>query len=72
MHVILTDGSDNSSKVDMAKTKAVLQVIHQQLAGLNLRIIFIGVGVDSSTASILRDLAKAAGENGAYYDINEG
>lgn len=56
----------------MAKTKAVLQVIHQQLAGLNLQIIFIGVGVDSSTASILRDLAKAAGKNGAYYDINEG
>ena len=56
----------------MAQTKALLQVIHQKLAGLNLRIIFIGVGVDSSTASILRDLAKAAGENGAYYNINEG
>lgn len=53
VHVILTDGSDNSSKVNMEQTKAVLKLIHDQLRGLNLRIIFIGVGVDYTTASVL-------------------
>lgn len=54
-----------------AQTKAVLKLIHDQLRGLNLRIIFIGVGVDAGTASVLKSLAAAAGNNGSYYDINE-
>jgi hypothetical protein len=54
VHVILTDGADNSSKVNMQQTKAVLKLIHDQLGGLNLRIIFIGVGVDSSTSYVLK------------------
>lgn len=71
VHVILTDGSDNSSKVNMEQTKAILKLIHQQLAGLNLKIIFIGVGVDHGTASVLKELANAAGQNGSYFDVSE-
>ncbi len=70
VHVILTDGSDNASKVNLEQTKAVLKLIHDQLRGLNLKIIFIGVGVDYSTSNILKQLAAAAGGNGKYIDIN--
>lgn len=72
VHVILTDGGDNCSKVTMQETQAVLKLIHDQLKGLNLKIIFIGVDVDSRTVLTLKTLASAAGENGKYYDINEG
>lgn len=70
VHVILTDGGDNSSKVSVEQTKAVLRLIHDQLRGLNLKIIFIGVGVDSNTSYALKQLAASAGQNGFYYDIN--
>ena len=71
VHVILTDGGDTSSKASMNETLNVLRLIHQTLQGLNLKIIFIGVGVDSGTSSILRQMAQAAGQNGSYYDISE-
>lgn len=49
----------------------MLKLIHDQLRGLNLKIIFIGVGVDSSTSYSLKELAASAGQNGFYYNINE-
>ena len=70
VHVILTDGADNSSKMSIQDTMAVLNLIHDTLRNLNLRIIFIGVGVDASTANSLKRLAQAAGNNGVYYDID--
>jgi hypothetical protein len=49
-----------------------LRLIHERLHGLNLKIIFIGVGVDASTSYNIKQLVQAAGRNGSYYDINEG
>ena len=54
VHVILTDGGDNASKSSVNDTKAILKLIHDQLKGLNLKIIFIGVGVDSRTSSSIK------------------
>ena len=54
VHVILTNGGDNASKSSVNDTKAILKLIHDQLKGLNLKIIFIGVGVDSRTSSSIK------------------
>ena len=52
--MILTNGEDNPSKSSVNDTKAILKLIHNQLKGLNLKIIFIDVGVDSRTSSSIK------------------
>ncbi len=67
VHVILTDGDDNQSRIPTYKLSELLTQLNQKLPPEFLKNIIIGVQVDSVTK---QGLQKLAGEsNGEFYDI---
>lgn len=68
VHVILTDGEDNESKIPSYKLSGLLRELDDKLPSEFLKNIIIGVEVDSSTKQGLKSLASDS--NGEFFDIS--
>ena len=67
VHVILTDGDDNASKIDNDELFSLLEQIKLKLPPQFLKNIIIGVGVNKGTKSELIQLTNKT--NGEFYDV---
>mmetsp|Transcript_699 Transcript_699/g.1481 ORF Transcript_699/g.1481 Transcript_699/m.1481 type:complete len:686 (-) Transcript_699:338-2395(-) len=66
--IILTDGDDNASESTQADAEKILRLINAELGKEAMKVVFIGVSLDSGTKSKLQSLARAGGEMATFTD----
>jgi uncharacterized protein YegL len=71
VHIVLTDGDDNSSKTTHNATCEMMSTINTKLQFLSLKTFFIGVGLGSRAKKELGDLALSGGKNSEFIPIDE-
>jgi len=73
VHIVLTDGEDNSSKSSLHESLNVMNLISQKIHVHALKTYFIGVNVNSNNRALndLQALANAGGENAEFFNISD-
>jgi Mg-chelatase subunit ChlD len=68
VHVVLTDGEDTASELEPLQLQRNLEDVSSKIPKQLLKQYFIGVGLDNSTRTKLRNISNQA--NGEYFDID--
>ena len=71
MHVIFTDGEDETSKCSLADVLGMVALLNQKINVKTLKIIIFDVGSSSLGQQTLQAMAELGGDNVEYYSVHD-